>query len=316
MTLWWTFFGVFILAMLALDLGVFNRRTHVVKIRESLLWTAFWVILALLFCGGIYFFYGHQKAMEFLAGYLIEYSLSIDNLFVFLLLFRYFRVPQEYEHKALFWGILLALVTRGVFIFAGVALIQTFHWIMYVFGVFLVFTGVKMALNKETEVHPDKNVAIRFLRLFVPMTKEFSEARFFIVKQGRRLATPMLAVLLALETTDILFAVDSIPAVLAITTDPFIVYTSNVFAILGLRSLFFAISGLMKIFHHLHYGLAAILSFVGVKMLIADFLKIPTGISLGVIAAILALSVVCSLIWPSKDADTTGKDELAEQNGN
>lgn len=315
MTLWWTFFGVFILAMLALDLGVFNRKTHVVKIRESLLWTAFWITLALLFCGGIYFFYGHQKAMEFLAGYLIEYSLSIDNLFVFLLLFRYFNVPQEYEHKALFWGILLALVTRGVFIFAGVALINTFHWIIYIFGVFLVFTGVKMALNKETEVHPDKNVAIRFLRLFVPMTKEFYESRFFIVKQGKRLATPMLAVLLALETTDILFAVDSIPAVLAITTDPFIVYTSNVFAILGLRSLFFAISGLMKIFHHLHYGLAAILSFVGVKMLIADFLKIPTGISLGVIAAILALSVVCSLIWPSKDSDTTGKDELAEQNG-
>ena len=301
MTLWWTFFGVFILAMLALDLGVFNRRTHVVKIKESLLWTAFWVTLAMLFCAGIYFFYGHQKSMEFLAGYLIEYSLSIDNLFVFLLLFRYFRVPHEYEHKTLFWGILLALITRGIFIFAGVALINTFHWIIYVFGLFLVFTGIKMALNKETEVHPDKNVAIRLLRFFIPMTKDFAEARFFIVQQGQRLATPMLAVLLALETTDVLFAIDSIPAVLAITTDPFIVYTSNVFAILGLRSLFFAIAGLMKIFHHLHYGLAAILSFVGIKMLIADFLKIPTGISLGVIAVILALAVVSSLIWPGKD---------------
>lgn len=301
MTLWWIFFGVFILAMLALDLGVFNRRTHVIKIKESLLWTAFWVTLALMFCTGIYFFHGHQKAMEFLAGYLIEYSLSIDNLFVFLLLFRYFNVPHEYEHKALFWGIMLALVTRGVFIFAGVALINTFHWIMYVFGAFLIFTGIKMALNKEAEVHPDKNVAIRFLRLFMPMTKEFAEARFFIVKQGKRLATPMLAVMLALETTDIVFAIDSIPAILAITTDPFIVYTSNVFAILGLRSLFFALSGLMKVFCHLHYGLAAILSFVGIKMLIADFFKIPTGISLGIIAIILACSVGCSLIWPCKD---------------
>jgi tellurite resistance protein TerC len=311
MTWWWIFFGVFILAMLALDLGVFNRRTHVIKLKESLLWTAFWVGLAMLFCIGIYFFYGHSKAMEFLAGYLIEYSLSIDNLFVFLLLFRYFCVPQEYEHKALFWGILLALITRGIFIFAGVALINTFHWIIYIFGIFLVFTGVKMAFNKETEVHPDKNVAIRLLRFFVPITKEFAGARFFIVEQGKRFATPMLAVLLALETTDIIFAIDSIPAVLAITTDPFIVYTSNVFAILGLRSLFFALAGLMKIFHHLHYGLAAILSFVGIKMLIADFLKIPTGISLGVIAVILALSVVASLIWPGKDI-AGGKDELAK----
>ncbi len=309
MTLWWIFFGVFIVAMLALDLGVFNKRTHVVKIREALLWTAFWVTLALLFCTGIYFFYGHQKAIEFLAGYLIEYSLSIDNLFVFLLLFHYFNVPREYEHKTLFWGIMLAFVTRGVFIFAGVALINTFHWIMYIFGVFLIFTGVKMAFNKETEVHPDKNVAIRLLRVFIPMTKEFAGARFFIVREGKRLATPMLAVMLALETTDIVFAIDSIPAILAITTDPFIVYTSNVFAILGLRSLFFAIAGLMKIFHHLHYGLAAILSFVGIKMLIADFFKIPTGISLGVIAVILAFAIACSLIWPSKDV-AAGKDEL------
>jgi tellurite resistance protein TerC len=310
MTLWWTFFGVFILAMLALDLGVFNRRTHVVKIKESLLWTAFWVTLAMLFCAGIYFFYGHQKSMEFLAGYLIEYSLSIDNLFVFLLIFRYFRVPPEYEHKTLFWGILLALITRGIFIFAGVALINTFHWIIYVFGLFLVFTGIKMALNKETEIHPDKNIAIKLLRFFIPVTKDFAGARFFIVQQGQRWATPMLAVLLALETTDVLFAIDSIPAVLAITTDPFIVYTSNVFAILGLRSLFFAIAGLMKIFHHLHYGLAAILSFVGIKMLIADFLKIPTGISLGVIAVILTLAVVSSLIWPGKDSIPAGRDEL------
>ncbi|NTW77627.1 MAG: TerC family protein [Syntrophaceae bacterium] len=316
MTWWWIFFGVFILSMLALDLGVFNRRTHVVKIKESLLWTAFWITLALLFCTGVHFFYGHQKSMEFLAGYLIEYSLSIDNLFVFLLLFRYFQVPHEYEHKALFWGILLALITRGAFIFAGVALINTFHWIIYIFGVFLIFTGVKMAFNEETEVHPDKNVAIKLLHFVIPTTKEFTGAKFFIVKQGKRFATPMLAVMLALETTDIIFAIDSIPAVLAISTDPFIVYTSNVFAILGLRSLFFAISGLMTMFHHLHYGLAAILSFVGVKMLIADLVKIPTGISLGAIAVILSLAVISSFIWPAVGREVEvvvdAENEIAE----
>ena len=207
-------------------------------------------------------------------------------------------MPHAYEHKALFWGILLALITRAIFIFAGVALINTFSWVMYIFGVFLIFTGIKMALNKETEVHPDKNIAIKMLRFFIPVTKEFQEAKFFIVKNGKRFATPMLAVLLALETTDILFAVDSIPAVLAISKDPFIVYTSNVFAILGLRSLFFAISGLMKLFHLLHYGLAAILSFVGVKMLIEDFFHVPVGVSLIVISSILVISVVASIIWP------------------
>jgi tellurite resistance protein TerC len=301
MTLWWIFFGVFIAAMLALDLGVFKRRAHVISVKEALLWTAFWVTLALMSCTGIYLFFGHQKGIEFLAGYLIEYSLSIDNLFVFLLLFRYFNLPHDYEHKTLFWGILLAFITRGIFIFTGVALINTFHWIMYIFGAFLIFTGIKMAFNEGTEVHHDKNVAIRLLRLFIPMTKEFTEARFFIVRQGKCLATPMLTVMLALETTDIVFAIDSIPAILAITTDPFIVYTSNMFAILGLRSLFFAIAGLMKLFHHLHYGLAAVLSFVGIKILIADFFKIPTGFSLGIIALILTCAVGCSLIWPCKD---------------
>jgi tellurite resistance protein TerC len=300
MTLWWILFGTFIVAMLALDLGVFNRKVHVIKMKESLLWTAFWVTLALLFCAGIYFFHsaGPSKAMEFFAAYLIEYSLSIDNLFVFMLIFRFFSVPHAYEHKTLFWGILLALITRAVFIFAGVALLNAFSWVMYIFGAFLIFTGIKMALNKETEVHPDKNVAIKLLRFFIPVTKEFQEARFFIIQNGKRFATPMLAVLLALETTDILFAVDSIPAVLAISKDPFIVYTSNVFAILGLRSLFFAISGLMKLFHLLHYGLAAILSFVGVKMLIEDFVHVPVGVSLIVISSILVISVVASLIWP------------------
>lgn len=303
MTLWWIIFGVFILAMLTLDLGVFNRKTHVIKMKESLLWTAFWVSLAILFGLGVYYFYGHSKAMEFFAGYLIEYSLSIDNLFVFMLIFRFFRVPQEYEHKALFWGILMALATRAVFIFAGVALINTFSWIMYIFGAFLIFTGIKMAMNKQTEIHPNRNIAIRLLRYFVPVTKKFAGAKFFITKRGIRFATPMLAVLLALETTDILFAIDSIPAVLAITKDPFIVYTSNVFAILGLRSLFFAISGLMKLFHLLHYGLAAILSFVGTKMLIEDFAHIPTSVSLIVIVAILLVSIITSIIWPDEKGE-------------
>ncbi len=298
---WWIFFAAFVLAMLALDLGVFNRRSHVIKMKEALLWTSFWVTLAVLFGVGVYYFYGQSKAMEFFAGYLIEYSLSIDNLFVFMLIFRFFKVPHEYEHKALFWGILMALVTRAVFIFAGVALINTFSWVMYVFGAFLVFTGVKMALNKQTEVHPDRNIAIKLLRFFVPVTKQFSGAKFFIVKRGVRFATPMLAILLALETTDILFAIDSIPAVLAISKDPFIVYTSNVFAILGLRSLFFAISGLMKLFHLLHYGLAAILSFVGVKMLIEDFFHVPVAASLMVIASILVVSIVTSIILPGKE---------------
>ncbi|NMC96158.1 MAG: TerC family protein, partial [Deltaproteobacteria bacterium] len=294
MTLWWTIFGVFILAMLALDLGVFNRKAHVIKMKEALLWVSFWVSLAVAFGVGVYYFYGHSKALEFFTAYIIEYSLSIDNLFVFLLIFRFFNVPQAYEHKALFWGILLALITRAAFIFAGVVLINKFHWIMYLFGAFLIYTGIKLAMNKQTEVHPDKNIAIKMLRYVVPVTKEFHEARFFIIKNGKRFATPMLAVLLALETTDILFAVDSIPAVLAISRDPFIVYTSNVFAILGLRSLFFAISGLMKLFHLLHYGLSAILSFVGVKMLIADFYHIPVGISLTVISSILVISIVAS----------------------
>ena len=298
MTLWWIIFGVLIFAMLALDLGVFNRKVHVIKMKEALLWTSFWIALACLFGAGVYYFYGHSKALEFFTAYIIEYSLSIDNLFVFLLIFRFFNVLPAYEHKALFWGILLALITRAAFIFAGVALINKFHWIMYIFGAFLIFTGIKMALNKETEVHPEKNIAIKMLRYFIPVTKEFQEAKFFIIKNGKRFATPMLAVLLALETTDILFAVDSIPAVLAISTDPFIVYTSNVFAILGLRSLFFAISGLMKLFHLLHYGLSAILSFVGVKMLIADFYHIPVGISLTVISSILVLSIIASMIWP------------------
>jgi tellurite resistance protein TerC len=303
MVLWWTIFGVFILAMMILDLGVFGRKAHKVKIRESLCWTSFWVVLALLFCAGVYNYYGHQKALEFMTGYLIEYSLSIDNLFVFLLFFRFFKVPVEYEQKALIWGIMIALITRGIFIFAGIALINNFHWIIYVFGIFLVFTAVQIGRGKEQEVHPEKNVAIKLLRRFMPVTHEYSENRFFTVIGNSRYATPLLVVVLVLGTTDVFFAIDSIPAVLAVTTDPFIVYTSNVFAVLGLRSLFFAISGLMKLFHHLQYGLAVILGFVGIKMLITDIYKINIGTSLAFIASVIALSVVASLIWPKKQPD-------------
>jgi tellurite resistance protein TerC len=301
MALWWISFGIFIVAMLMLDIGILSRKAHAVKIKESLYWTSFWIALAIFFCAGVYFFYGHQKALEFLTGYLIEYSLSIDNLFVFLLFFRYFSVPVEYEQKALIWGIIIALIMRGIFIFAGIALINKFHWVMYIFGVFLIFTAIQLAQGKEQEVHPEKNIMIKLLRFFMPVSHEYSGHNFFTIIKKKRYATPLLVVVLTLGTTDVFFAVDSIPAVLAVTTDPFIVYTSNVFAVLGLRSLFFAISGLMKLFHHLHYGLSVILAFVGIKMLITDLYKINIGISLAVIASIIALSVIASLIWPKKE---------------
>jgi TerC family integral membrane protein len=316
MFMWWLVFIIFILAMLALDLGVFSRRAHAVKIKEALRWTAFWIFLSVLFCISVYIFYGHQKAIEFLAGYLIEYSLSIDNLFVFLIFFRYFSVPAEYEQKSLIWGIIIALIMRGIFIFAGIALINKFHWIIYVFGAFLIFTAIQIARGKEHEVHPEKNIAIKLLRILMPISHKYSTGKLFTVKRGKRYATPLLVVILVLGTTDVFFAVDSIPAVLAVTTDPFIVYTSNVFAVLGLRSLFFAISGLMKLFHYLQYGLAVILGFVGTKMLITDFYKIHVSVSLAIIAVILAISIITSLIWPYKQTQTIVKDEKLRLNGN
>jgi tellurite resistance protein TerC len=298
--IYWIFFGIFILAMLAVDLGVLNRRAHVIRFKEALLWTGFWVSIAVAFGGGVYFLYGHVKALDFFTAYLIEYSLSVDNLFVFLLIFRYFNLPRELEHKALFWGIILALVTRLVFILAGITLIRTFSWVIYIFGAFLIFTGIKMAGTKEMEIHPDKNWALKFMRLFMPVTEQFHEGRFWIRLDNRFFATPMLAVVVILESTDIMFAVDSIPAVLAVSKDPFIVYTSNVFAILGLRSLFFAISGMMKLFHHLHYGLSVILTYVGLKMVLEDFYHIPVVASLLVISSILLISIITSLIWPPR----------------
>ncbi len=306
----WIGFNVFVLAMLALDLGVFHRKAHVIKIKEALAWSAFWIALALLFNVGVYFWSGPQTALEFLTGYLLEKSLSVDNIFVFLLIFSYFRVPALYQHKVLFWGILGALIMRAVFIAAGITLIQQFHWVIYVFGAFLIFTGIKMALQKDKEIHPEKNPIIKLFRRLMPVTKEFDEKSRFFVRQGGILhATPLFVALLVVETTDVIFAVDSIPAILAITHDPFIVYTSNVFAILGLRALYFALAGIMQMFHYLHYGLSAILVFVGAKMLLADIYKIPIVVALAVIAGILFLSVIASILRPRRNTKVTAPEE-------
>lgn len=294
-------FNVFVIAMLLLDLGVFQRKEHEIGIREALGWSAFWIALSLAFNLGLYFWQGKEVALQFLTGYLIEKALSVDNLFVFLLLFMYFKVPGKYQHKVLFWGILGALVMRGALITIGVALITKFHWIIYVFGVFLVFTGVKMGFQKETaEVHPEKNIVVRLFRKLIPVTAGYHGSKFFVKIDGRWYATLLTIVLIVVETTDLVFAVDSIPAIFAITTDPFIVYTSNVFAILGLRALYFALAGLMNLFHYLKIGLAVVLSFVGVKMLLAEVYPIPIVVALGVVGSVIALSVLASIIWPSK----------------
>ncbi|MCG6535662.1 MAG: TerC family protein [Syntrophales bacterium LBB04] len=297
-TLLFVAFVVFILAMLTLDLIVFHRRAHVIRIREALIWSGFWIALALLFNLGIYVWHGQEKALEFFGGYLMEYSLSVDNMFVFLLIFSYFGLPRQNQHKILFWGILGALVTRALVIVVGVALIQKFHWIIYIFGAFLILTGIKMASQKSRDVHPERNPLLKLFRRLMPITDRYEDDKFFVKRVGHYLATPLFIVLLVIESTDIIFAVDSIPAVLAITTDPFIVYTSNVFAILGLRALFVALAGIMQLFHYLHYGLSVILVFVGIKMLLAEIYKIPVGVALGVIASVLLVSVIASIIRP------------------
>lgn len=299
--LWrWIGFNVFVLAMLALDLGVFHRKSHEVKIKEALAWSGVWIALALAFNTVLYYWRGEQAALEFFTGYLIEKSLSVDNIFVFIMIFAYFKVPALYQHKILFWGILGALVMRALFIATGVALIQKFHWVIYVFGAFLIVTGLKMALQKDKEIHPEKNPVLKLFRRFMPVSTQYDGDKFFTKSGARRFATPMFVLLLLIETTDVIFAVDSIPAILAITTDPFIVYTSNVFAILGLRALYFALAGVMQRFHYLAYGLAAILVFVGAKMMLVDFYKLPIAVALGVVAGILAVSIVASLARPQK----------------
>ncbi|MBI5386023.1 MAG: TerC family protein [Verrucomicrobia bacterium] len=299
--LWiWIGFGAFVLAMLALDLGVFHRRSHTVGIKEALTWSGVWIALALLFNAGVWHWRGHDKGLEFITGYLVELSLSVDNLFVFLLIFAHFKVPLQYQHKVLFWGILGALLMRAVFIAAGVTLMETFHWIIYVFGAVLVVSGLKMSFEKDKEVHPENNPVLKLFRRFLPVTAEYHGGNFFVRRENLWRATPLFIVLLMLETTDLVFAVDSVPAVLAITTDPFIVYTSNVFAILGLRSMFFALAGVMNRFAYLHYGLAAVLVFVGAKMLLAGFYKIPTLASLLVIVGLLAVAVAASLLHAAR----------------
>jgi len=294
-------FNGFVLLMLALDLGVFHRKSHTVKVKEAMIWTAVWIALAFAFSGGIYLLQGSEPAMQFIAGYLIEKSLSVDNLFVFLVLFSYFRVPAIYQHKVLFWGILGALVMRAALIAVGSVLLSRFHWMMYIFGAFLLLTGVKLALQKGGGLHPERNPVVRLFRKVWPVTDDYVDGRFFVKKEdGRRWATPLLLVLLTVEFTDLVFALDSIPAIFAVTPDPFIVYTSNVFAILGLRSLYFALAGVMNLFSHLNYGLAAIMAFVGVKMILADVYKIPVGVSLAVVGAILGSSILVSILRPAK----------------
>jgi tellurite resistance protein TerC len=297
--LFWILFNLFVLAMLVLDLGVFHRSAHTVKFREALAWSAVWIALAVIFAVVIFFWHGRTPALEFVTGYVIELSLSVDNLFVFLLIFRFFQVPAVHQHKVLFWGILGALIMRAVFIALGVGLIQRFHWIIYVFGAFLVYSGIKLFFQEEAEIHPEKNPVLRLFRRFVPVTKDYEGNKFFVRRPGLY-ATPLFVVLLVVETTDLLFAVDSIPAILAITRDAFIVYTSNVFAILGLRSMYFALAGMMEMFRYLHFGLSLVLVFVGAKMLLSHFLEIPTPVALAAVAGVLAISVIASVANPKK----------------
>jgi len=295
----WILFNVFVLAMLALDLGVFNRRAHSVTFREALGWSAVWMALAAGFAVLVYFWHGRAASLEFATGYLIELSLSVDNLFVFLVVFRYFRVPAELQHRVLFWGILGALITRGAFILAGVGLIQRFHWLIYVFGALLVYSGIKLLRQSDEDINPEKNPLLRLFRQWMPVTDDYVGERFW-VRQPGLYATPLVVVLLVVETTDIVFAVDSIPAVLAITLNAFIVYTSNVFAIVGLRSMYFAVAGMMDLFEYLHYGLSLVLVLVGAKMLVSHYYTVPTAVALGTVAGVIAISVVASVVWPRK----------------
>ena len=296
-TIWlWIGFNVFVLAMLALDLGVFHRKAHGVSIKEASIWSVVWIILAMAFNAGVYFFSGPEPALQFFTGYLIEKSLSVDNIFVFGLLFTYFNVPAAYQHRVLFWGVLGALVLRGILIVLGTSLLDAFHWIIYLFGAFLIFTGVRMAFHKEEEVHPERNPVLKLVRRIVPVTHGYERDRFMVRRAGQVLVTPLLLVLLVVETTDLIFALDSIPAIFAVTLDPFIVYTSNVFALLGLRSLYFVFANAMAKFYYLKLGLAVVLSFVGVKMVLADIYHIPTTLSLAVIAVVLATAIVASVV--------------------
>jgi tellurite resistance protein TerC len=315
----WIGFTVFVLGMLALDLGVLHRNAHEIRVREALGWTAVWISLALLFNLGVYFWFGSERALEFLTGYVIEKALSVDNIFVFLVILSAFSVPAQLQHRTLFWGVLGALALRAIFIVLGAALLHRFHWVAYLFGAFLVFTGIKLLVQQGVEVHPEKNPVFRLFRRIVPSVDDYRVDHFFVVSGGKRYATPLLLVVVAIELTDIVFAVDSIPAIFAVTTDPFIVYTSNIFAMLGLRALYFALADLMGKFQYLKVGLSLVLSFVGAKMLLAGVYRVPISVSLVAIATLLIGAVVASLIWPMKTSElpsqhsySSTKDRAAE----
>jgi tellurite resistance protein TerC len=315
----WILFNLFVLGLLALDLGVFNRKAHAVSIREAALWSGVWIGLALLFNAGLLIWQGPTVALQFFTGYLIEKSLSVDNIFIFVLIFSTFAVPAAYQHRVLFWGVLGALVMRGALIGLGTALVDAFHWVLYVFGAFLIVTGIRMALHREEAVHPDTNPVVRLARRLFPVTDGYEGPRFIVRRSDKAWGTPLLIVLLLIESSDLLFALDSIPAIFAVTLDPYIVYTSNVFAILGLRSLYFLLAGSMQRFGYLKLGLAGVLTFVGLKMLLADLYHVPVGLSLAVIAGILGVAIVASLLHAPHggrlDEVTDGEQERRRQAG-
>jgi tellurite resistance protein TerC len=296
----WGGFNLLVVVMLAIDLGVFHRKDHVISVKEGLIWSVIWIVVALIFNIFVFFWKGSEVAVQFLTGYLIERALSVDNIFVFLVIFAYFKVAAQYQYRVLFWGILGALILRGVFIGVGTLLIVKFHWILLVFGIFLIITAIRLAFGEEKEMEPEKNPLLKLVRKFLPITAGYEGNHFFVRRNKRLWGTPLFIVLIVVETTDLVFALDSIPAIFAITVDPFIVYTSNVFAILGLRALYFAVAGLMEIFYYLKYALSAILAFVGIKMLVADFFKIPSAIALLAIAAMLLIAILASILFPLK----------------
>ena len=299
----WTIFCVVVVVMLILDLGIFHRKAHAIRFQEALLWSGVWIGLALAYVGLIWWLHpdGAHTSLEFLTAYLVEESLSVDNLFVFFLIFSYFAVPSQYQYNCLFWGILGAMVFRAIFIVGGVALIQGFHWFLYVLGAILIVSGVKVAAQNSRTIAPEKNPILKLFRRFMPVATDSAGTKFFLRRDGRLLATPLFVTLLVVETTDIVFAMDSIPAVLGITRDTFVVYTSNVFAIMGLRALYFALAGAMELFHYLRFGLSAVLVFIGAKMLLGHWYEIPVSVALLVVAVLLVLSFIASFIWPRKN---------------
>jgi len=296
--------------MIALDLGVFHKKDHEISIKEAVIWSIIWIVVALIFNVGVYFWKGSEVAMQFFTGYVIERTLSIDNIFVFLMIFTYFQVPAKFQYKVLIWGILGALILRGIFILLGAFLISKFHWVLYIFGAFLVITGIRMGFGHDKEIEPEKNPVLRLVRKILPISKSYSDGKFFHRENGLLLGSPLLVVLVVVETTDVVFALDSIPAIFGITLDPFIVYSSNVFAILGLRALYFAMAGMMKLFHYLKYALSIILALIGVKMLLSSVVHVPNGIALGSVGALLLLSILLSIMFPPKKS---GKEQSSSE---